>query len=58
MSAQITRGLCLEVGQLHESMRQRGCEHLFAVFEVSALAPGVKHAVAENVPERGVVSAS
>lgn len=39
------------VGQLHESMRAKGCEHLFAVFEVSKLSPGVKMTIAENMTE-------
>ena len=51
VEAKITTGARLEAGQLHEGMRQRGCEDMFAVFEVSELSPRVKYTIAENVPE-------
>jgi hypothetical protein len=36
------------VGQLHPEMRAKGCEHLYAVFSESKIAPNVKQTVAEN----------
>ena len=39
------------VGQLHPEMRASGCEHLYAVFSESKIAPNVKQTVAENLTE-------
>lgn len=46
-----TTHLPWSVGQLHPDMRAHGCEHLFAVFSASKIAPNVKQTVAENLTE-------
>jgi hypothetical protein len=46
----------LIVEQLHPSMRAKGCEHLFALLQVSKMNPNIKQTIAENLTEMDAIT--